>query len=367
MGPALSRLDIFRGNATIRHIVGQGKTTVDFNEILNGEGSQRIVLLRMPVYLSQEVKAIVGTMILSQVVHAAFNRDKLPEGKRRYFAIYCDEFQEFATPDFARLFTQTGKFKVMPAVAHQTRLGQFAPGDPNQGATLTAPNKVLFSLSVHDAQELALEFAGEPPTETRLEEQYVISQYPVRDLLQGHTNPDIRRFVNQYLRYLHDRREDAREDMEGERLLRLGDLDDATLYGVDERLAGVTDPSFYDKQIESLEKRSLFLMSAKERTAKIRDLHETSKRLRLTIRALNRVLTDVMEGTCREGQEAFSDFLIGLAGSYSGVPENYTKLLELYISVKYGDRHVRRVVPFAFADKHRMFEPDLAAGYRQSE
>jgi hypothetical protein len=119
VGPALSRLDIFRGNTTIRHIVGQRKTTVDFDDILNGEGAQKIVLLRMPVYLSQEVKAIVGTMILSQVVHAAFNRDRIEENKRRYFAIYCDEFQEFATPDFARLFTQTGKYKVMPAVAHQ--------------------------------------------------------------------------------------------------------------------------------------------------------------------------------------------------------------------------------------------------------
>jgi hypothetical protein len=135
-----------RGNAIIRHIVGQGRTTVDFNEILNGEGDQKIVLLRMPVYLSQEVRAIVGTMILGQVVHAAFNRDKIFEEKRRYFGIYCDEFQEFATPDFARLFTQTGKYKVMPSVAHQTRLGQFRTGDPNQGATLTAPNKVVFSL-----------------------------------------------------------------------------------------------------------------------------------------------------------------------------------------------------------------------------
>ena len=63
VGPALSRLDILRGNPTIRHIVGQRKTTVDFNRILNGDSGQKIVLLRMPVYLSQEVKAIVGAII----------------------------------------------------------------------------------------------------------------------------------------------------------------------------------------------------------------------------------------------------------------------------------------------------------------
>jgi hypothetical protein len=112
VGPALLRLDIFRSNTTIRHIRTR-KKTVDFNEILNGEEASRIVLLHMPVCLSADVKTIVGTMLLSEVVHAAFQRDKIAEGNRRYFGIYCDEFQEFATPDFARLFTQTGKYKVI--------------------------------------------------------------------------------------------------------------------------------------------------------------------------------------------------------------------------------------------------------------
>jgi hypothetical protein len=156
----------------IRDIVGQARSNLDFHELLQGK-TQRIILLRMPANLASDVKHLIGTMLLSEVAHAAFERANLPEKDRPYFGIYCDEFQEFATPDFARLFTQTGKFKVMPTVAHQTRFGQFRMEDPNRGATLASRNKVFFTLSSADAKEVPLEFARSP-TETG-----VVSQYPL--------------------------------------------------------------------------------------------------------------------------------------------------------------------------------------------
>jgi hypothetical protein len=159
VGPALNRLSVFRDIDIVRHIVGQGQSTIDFQEIMK---SNKIVVLRLPVNLEGGVKSLIGTMLLSEVLHAAFERDKLAETERPYFGIYCDEFQEFASPDFARLFTQTGKYGVMPVVAHQTRLGQFKPGDPNQGATLAAPNKVVFTLSSYDAGDLSRDFARKP-------------------------------------------------------------------------------------------------------------------------------------------------------------------------------------------------------------
>jgi hypothetical protein len=161
--PALSRLNIFRRNTIIRHIVGQQKTTIDFYEILNRGNAQKIVLLRMPIQLASEVKSLLGTMILSEMLYAAFDRDKILKKDRRYFALYCDEFHNFATPDFAKLFTQTGKFYVMPTVAHQERLGQLKPEDPNFSATSAAPIKIFFRLSVHDSSELAPVVAKPPP------------------------------------------------------------------------------------------------------------------------------------------------------------------------------------------------------------
>src|SRR5205823_4567271 len=134
-------------------------------------------------------KSFIGTLVISQLLRVVFLRADISEHLREPFALYCDEFQNFSTPDFAKLFTQTGKYYIMPAVAHQVRLGQFKPDDPNRGATLAAPIKIFFRLSVHDSNELAPVVANPSPTEIRLEPQPVllISQEPVSDLLRvGH-------------------------------------------------------------------------------------------------------------------------------------------------------------------------------------
>ena len=189
----------------------------------------------MPPWQDRESQTFIGTLVISQLLKAIFLRADVSEHLRTPFAIYCDEFQMFATPDFAKLFTQTGKYRIMPAVAHQDRVGQFKPDDPNRGATLVALHKVLFSTSVPDSKEIAPELAKDSPTEIKLQKQMVISHDPFADLLRGHKNPDIHRFIENYLRPLQFRLEDTRDDIEEERLLRLAILDEAALSRVDER------------------------------------------------------------------------------------------------------------------------------------
>jgi hypothetical protein len=75
-------------------------------------------------------------------------------------------------------------------------------------------------------------------------------------------------------------------------------------------------------------------------------LHEKSNRLRVTMRELNRFLTEVMEGERRAGQEAFSGFLISLAAGYSALPEAFAETLGLYIKLSYGDNNTPRLIPF---------------------
>jgi hypothetical protein len=132
---------------------------------------------------------------------------------------------------------------------------------------------------------MPLVIVKELPAETVYEQQVVISHEPVRELLTGRHKPEIQEFVDKYLRYLKWRREDTREEIEGERLLRLSDLDQASLYGIDERMADVgREPSY----------QILNLIA----------LHKTSEKLRLTFRGLNTFFIDVMEGKKKPGQEA---------------------------------------------------------------
>jgi hypothetical protein len=116
VGPAISRLDILTGSPTLKEIVGQTESSIDFADILE---SRKIVLLRIPANLNRTVKNLLGTIVISELLYEILERADHPEKSvMPYFGIYCDEFQEFATPDFAKLFTQTGKFRAMPVVAH---------------------------------------------------------------------------------------------------------------------------------------------------------------------------------------------------------------------------------------------------------
>lgn len=122
-----------------------------------------------------ELSKLVGSLIIGQLLTAAYSRDDTLEPDRRQFCLYCDEFQNFATPDFAQLFTQTGKYHLAPTVAHQERVGQFAEEKKILGATSAAPMKISFQTTVKDAEELAPEFARPPEAawEEELEEEWV--------------------------------------------------------------------------------------------------------------------------------------------------------------------------------------------------
>src|SRR5258707_13257619 len=116
------RLGIFRTDEHIRHIVGQSMSTLDFRAIMD---TGKILLVKLPREFP-ELSKLVGTLIIGQLLTAAYSRDDTPEQDRRQFCLVCDEFQNFATPDFAELFTQTGKYHLGPTVAHQERVGSLA-------------------------------------------------------------------------------------------------------------------------------------------------------------------------------------------------------------------------------------------------
>ena len=158
----LTRLGSFT-RPYIQHIVGQSQTRLDFTKIMD---TGKIVFVKLSSDLSKDHKRIIGTILVSHLVSAVFQRDALPEAQRRHFCIFIDEFQNFAgSEDFAVLFTQGRKFAVATTIAHQERFGQFADNKAILGATDAAGNKVFFRLANSDADEQAPEVTKASPTE----------------------------------------------------------------------------------------------------------------------------------------------------------------------------------------------------------
>src|SRR5918992_914572 len=357
--PLLTRLSILLAHEYVRHIIGQINSTIDFPTIMQ---ERKIVLLKLPASLAEDVKRFLGTILISELLHAARNR---PEDKRHQFCIFVDEFQNFATAkDFDVFINEARKFGISTTVAHQERYGQFADNKEILGATDAAANKVFFQLTVRDSQEQAPEFAKKPPTEIKRESVLVITQDPFPTLLRGHDNPQIREFSRRYLRPLQYRLEDIKDEMEEERLLRQYFVDQAALYRVYERIAALKerhsyDPGIYiEAQYNALAVQLDALWGAIDQSEKLMSMHRGYTQLRLRLRSLNDFFTSLMEGRIKPGHEEFSLFIASFvcASSFSRVPFKYVKLLTLYVCLKYGDPGAKRAIPFLLAQAHGIFQ-----------
>jgi hypothetical protein len=362
MEAAQTRAEIMLAHPIVRDVVGQTKTTIDFNKIME---ERKTVLIKLSTHLSYEVKKIIGTILISELLQAVQHRIN-----RHQFCIYIDEFQNFAGfEDFATLITQAPKFGIATTLAHHERYGQFADSPKVAGATAAIANKVLFQITPRDAFDFAPEFAKPPPTEIRREPELIISQEPVAELLRGHRNPEIRAFVSRYLRPLHEEKEDIRDDMEFQRLILQDMREETALHRLDAQEAMVYRK--YGATTRALQNAESSIYDARLKIESLMSLFKSGKGLRWLFRALNKFLSVLMQGEIKPNKQEFRDFLISYARVSPYIDKKERKVLELYISVSFGDPEAYIIIPFniaadagLFADEVKALELRLEAKWR---
>lgn len=62
---------------------------------------------------------VLGGLIVSSIMNAAFSRHDTPEGDRRPFMLYVDEFHSFTTSAFASVLSEVRKYGLAVTMAHQ--------------------------------------------------------------------------------------------------------------------------------------------------------------------------------------------------------------------------------------------------------
>jgi hypothetical protein len=164
---------------------------------------RKILLVRLDARL-ESVTSLIGSMIIALLLNAAYSRTDLDVKKRKQFNVYADEFQRFATEDFATLLTEARKFGIATTIAHQMREQLDAQ---NKGATLNVANLIVLKISGKDAEELAAEFDSTPPPPEIIGQRPIFS--PKRDVVDhlvknGHKNPLVNSFTSEYLVPLTD-------------------------------------------------------------------------------------------------------------------------------------------------------------------
>ena len=115
--PLTHRLGHFITSKMSRHILLQSKSTIRMSEVMN-EGKILLVNLAKGD-VGEDQSKFFGTLLLSFMWMAAYQRTKIPEKQRRDFFVYVDEFQNFATPQFGDIMSEGRKFHISLTVSHQ--------------------------------------------------------------------------------------------------------------------------------------------------------------------------------------------------------------------------------------------------------
>jgi len=150
----VSKFGRFVTNKMMRNIIGQSSSAFDFRKVMD-EGKILLVSLSKGK-IGEENASFLGLILVPKILVAAMSRQDIPEEKRRDFFLYVDEFQNFATPDFAQILSEARKYRLDLIVANQF-IGQMDEEVKNAifGNVGTLAS---FRVGVTDANYLAHEF-----------------------------------------------------------------------------------------------------------------------------------------------------------------------------------------------------------------
>ncbi len=150
-----SKFGRFVTNRVIRNIIGQSVSSFDFRKVMD---ESKILLINLSKgSLGEENSSFLGLILVPRILMAAMSRVDMPEDQRKDFYMYVDEFQNFATPDFAQILSEARKFRLNLTVANQF-IGQIDEEIKNAifGNVGTI---ITYRVGTNDAGYLSREFA----------------------------------------------------------------------------------------------------------------------------------------------------------------------------------------------------------------
>jgi hypothetical protein len=189
----LNKVRAFLTNPLIARIISI-QSTINMRRVMD-EG--KILLVELDPRLG-DIALLLGSVIIARILEAAYSRAEAPQQQRRLFALYVDEFQQYATDDMATLLFEARKFGIATTIAHQVREGQLT--DKMKGATLNAANIITLQISSMDA-EIAGIFDTTPQVEVTGREEILVPRKSVRThlLISGHQSSKVMDFTTNYI------------------------------------------------------------------------------------------------------------------------------------------------------------------------
>lgn len=150
----VSKFGRFITNKVMRNIIGQSDSAFSFRQAMD---DGKILFLKLAKgLLGEEDANFLGLVLVPKILAAALSRQDVPKEERRPFYFYVDEFQNFATPDFAQILSEARKYRLSLAVANQF-VGQIDEEVKN-AIFGNVGSMVVFRMGVSDANIMEQEF-----------------------------------------------------------------------------------------------------------------------------------------------------------------------------------------------------------------
>lgn len=151
----VSKFGRFVTNKTMRNIIGQTESAFNFRQAMD---EKKIILCNLSKgILGEEDAKFLGLILVPKVLTAAMSRQDIPMEQRHDFFLYVDEFQNYATEDFAVILSEARKYRLNLIVANQF-IGQIDEEVKN-AVFGNVGTLVSFRVGVPDANFLQHEFA----------------------------------------------------------------------------------------------------------------------------------------------------------------------------------------------------------------
>jgi hypothetical protein len=154
VGPVLARLRQFLLRPTLRRVLDQPHPTFTLGDVFS---KPRLLFVPLNTgLLGGEAARLLGSLLVSSLWGLSLARAGLPIGQRRPVSIFVDEAHEFLRhggDDLADALSRSRSLGVAWHLAHQYR--EQLPPETRAAVDANARNKIIFSLGVKDAREMA--------------------------------------------------------------------------------------------------------------------------------------------------------------------------------------------------------------------
>ncbi len=117
VAPIANKIGAFLAHPVVRRAVCEPACPLRFRQIMD-RGEILIVNLAKG-RLGTDMANVMGGLLVSTIMNAAFSRGALPKAERTPFMLYVDEFPSFTTEAFANLLPEARKYALSVNLAHQ--------------------------------------------------------------------------------------------------------------------------------------------------------------------------------------------------------------------------------------------------------